>query len=71
MTLQDEVLDLLNEEFETSYELDTPAAELMREGSVEQHQNAESQAGAVGGTWASLLGGADLVSSDTDDESYR
>lgn len=69
--LQDEVLDLLNEEFETSYEIDTPAAELLHEGVFEQQHETQGQAGGVGGTWASLLGGADLVSSDTDDDSYR
>ncbi len=70
--MQDEVLDILNEEFETGYELDTPAAELMQGNAFEQQQhNAHGPSAGAGGTWATLLGGADLVSSDTDDDSYR
>ena len=72
--LQDAILDLINEEFETGYELDTPAAAVLAGGGPalrRQSSKGAGNAGGGGGTWASLLGGDDLVSSDTDDDDYR
>ncbi len=68
--MQDEILDVINEEFGTSYELDSPAADLLEDAEVLQRKGkpAGGGAGAAGGTWAALLGGGDLVSSDSDDD---
>ena len=71
--MQDDILDLINEEFETGYELDTPAAAVLdSSGPALRRQSSKGAGGAGGGgTWASLLGGNDLVSSDTGDDDYR
>lgn len=69
--LQDEILDLLSEEFDTQYEIEDSADRLFTEDTFKNRAVAPLNGGQAGGTWASLLGGVDLVSSDTDDDSYR
>jgi len=68
--LQDEILDIINEEFGTSYELEFPAADLLDDAEELQRKGKpeEGGGGTAGGTWAALLGGGDLVSSDSDDD---
>lgn len=64
--------DLLNEEFGTSYEIDHPSEDLMNDELFVRGDSTQDQASLPAtGTWANLLGGSDLVSSDTDDNSYR
>lgn len=65
--MQDEILDLVNETLETEYELDTPADEVLEEA----WNRPEASTAAPGGTWAALLGGEDLDSSDGEDESFK
>lgn len=69
--MQDEVLDILNEVFGTIYELEHPAADLFKDNALSRQEAPEGEIAAAAGTWASLLGCADLVSSDTDDDSYK
>ena len=71
--MQDDILDLINEEFETGYELDAPAAAVLVSGgpTLRRQSSKGAGGGGGGGTWASLLGGDDLVSSDTDDDDFR
>jgi len=68
--LKDEIMDMINEEFGTAYELDSPAAGLFEDAEAMQRKSKAENGGggAAGGTWAALLGGGDLVSSDTDDD---
>jgi hypothetical protein len=68
--LKDEILDMINDEFGTAYELDSPAVGLFEDAEVLQRKVLPEigGVGAAGGTWAALLGGGDLVSSDTDDD---
>lgn len=67
-------MDLVNEEFGTRYEIHSSAAELFSDDPPPNKGSSPAQkqkAASLAGTWANLLGGTDLVSSDTDDDSYR
>lgn len=77
-SLQDEVLDMISESFDFRYELETPADAVFQTIGTLQRKTSNSAAkDSIGkrgsGTWSSwfLLNSEELVSSDTDDESFR
>ena len=68
--LQEEILDLLNEEFGFTYDLETPWNALF----ADQPTSGDMDGGEISlgnDTWAGFLASAALAESDSEDEDFR